>query len=489
MYKNLWALGFSCLLTLPFSARALEIISPTDDGVVIGDTARFIILCDGSPRISAIIEGNSHPVLWTKESFGGRWVGDVFLPSKGDHTVLLEGQCGNTQVSAEVHFDNSIESSIEIADLVISRFFSKNKPDSLDWNWGPAIFLYPLLKIAPKSVHAAQYISYVIKYHQHHLSKGLPKIQWADACPSALSAFDLAIAHHDGFAWSSVEKVISWIKTAKRNKVGSIDHLGYNNIKSFWFPSSIWVDSLMMWDVLAVKYALYAKDENLLRFGVDQPFVFADNLRNPQTGLFFHAWNLDKDLPYPENNAHWLRGNGWALVSMAEILLLIGEEHERYQELSNLFVDLAEAIFPYRQPSGYWDTVVDDPGYAYEESSGSALVATGYAIGARLGLLPPEYRQLARDTFQAITARMKRRSPGFTMEEISMGTNPESKLGYKLIPKDRNISYGVGAFLLLANELSEDSFDSIESIKRFQLHSIPFQKYVALPESSCCSDK
>lgn len=117
-------------------------------------------------------------------------------------------------------------------------------------------------------------------------------------------------------------------------------------------------------------------------------------------------------------------------------------------------------MLPHRQPSGYWDTVLDEPGYAYEESSCSTLVAAGYAKGVRLGLLPVEYRQYARDTFQAITARMKRRSVGFPMEKISMGTNPANRFGYKMELKDRNISYGVGSFLLLADELSDDSFDS-----------------------------
>ena len=94
------------------------------------------------------------------------------------------------------------------------------------------------------------------------------------------------------------------------------------------------------------------------------------------------------------------------------------------------------------------------PGYAYEESSGSALIAAGYAMGVRLGLLDDSYLDFAFDTFQGITSRMVKRGEGYTMEEISIGTNPSNKLGYKLVPKDRNISYGVGAFLLLADELS-----------------------------------
>lgn len=448
-----------CLLLSCASHRGLDILSPTQDGVVIGNSAKFVIQCESAPRTRARVDGKQMEIPWTKLPNQDLWTGDLQLPRKGAHAVVLKGTCGKHDRIGEVHFDNSIESSVEIADLAIAPFIAQNSPEKLAWDWGPAIFLYPLLKIAPKSAHKTEYIDYVERYHRWHADKGLPTIRWADHCPSALSAFDLAKSYQKEFAWSSVETVIDWIKTAERNDLGSIDHLGTNNIRAMWFPRSIWIDSLVMWTLIAVKYALHKGDDQLLEFGLEQSLLFADKLRNPETGLFVHAWNIEKNRSYPENHAHWLRGHGWALVAMVEILQLIGKEHERYRDLAEVFVNLAQATRPHRLPSGYWDTVLDAPGYAYEESSGSALIATAYAKGNRLGLLPDAYRELARDTFQAITARMKRRETGFTVEEISRMTIPASQHGYKLVGKGRNISYGVGAFVLLADELADDSFD------------------------------
>jgi unsaturated rhamnogalacturonyl hydrolase len=115
----------------------------------------------------------------------------------------------------------------------------------------------------------------------------------------------------------------------------------------------------------------------------------------------------------------------------------------------------------YRQVSGFWDTVMAQPGYAYEESSGSALVAAAWAKGVRLGLLPLEFQTLAVDGFMAIAARLQRRGPGqYSMEEISIGTNPSGRLGYRLVPKLPNINYGVGSLLLLAHELADVDFSS-----------------------------
>jgi unsaturated rhamnogalacturonyl hydrolase len=95
------------------------------------------------------------------------------------------------------------------------------------------------------------------------------------------------------------------------------------------------------------------------------------------------------------------------------------EYADYYTQYSEIFVSLAHSIFPYRQSSGYWDTVIMDPGFGYEESSGSALVAYCFAKGARLGLLPPEYRAYAKETFSAIVARMHNRKDGYSMAEIS----------------------------------------------------------------------
>jgi hypothetical protein len=44
------------------------------------------------------------------------------------------------------------------------------------------------------------------------------------------------------------------------------------------------------------------------------------------------------------------------------------------------------------------------------------------------------------------------------MTDISIGTNPSGRMGYKVLPTRGNINYGVGAFLLLADELSDVNF-------------------------------
>jgi len=285
----------------------------------------------------------------------------------------------------------------------------------------------------------------------------LGTINWADKCPAALSALVLLQEYGRDEGRANLDQVVDYLVRAPRNELGSLDHLGQGNVLSFFVPGSIWVDSLMMWALLAVQYGMVQND-SLAQFGLDQPLIFANLLRDANTGLFHHAWHVAEARTFPRHNAFWLRGNGWVLVSLVEMLSALDTDHPQYEPLAQLFVDLATSLESYRQPSGYWDTVVAEPGFAYEESSGTALVAYAWAKGNRLGLLPDRFRGQARDSLQAIVSRMRRRPPGFTMEEISRGTNPSFRWGYRLVPKDRNISCGVGALLLLSAELADDEF-------------------------------
>ncbi len=168
----------------------------------------------------------------------------------------------------------------------------------------------------------------------------------ADTCPPALSAYHLKRAYGEDFAMPNVEKVIAYIKSVEKNDLNSIDHLG-SNFESLFYPSSIWVDSLMMWVLISIQYGLDTDDPELLDLALPQPQIFTSRLTDPESGLLFHAWNI------PENK-----------------------------------------IMP----------------------------------------------------------------DGYSMEEISLATNPFSKWGYKLVPKSSDVLYGVGAFLLLAEELAHDEF-------------------------------
>lgn len=450
------ALSLSCMLAICGCQVTPQVLSPTQDGVVIGDTARLILRSFCGTDFQVRLDDAEVEPDWRADVYDGRWLSDIPLPFRGEHTLSLVKRCGLGNWEETIAFRNDLEDSVEVIDLAAPYAMSLDAPEDLNWNWVAAIFLYPLARVAAISEQGETYLDYVRRHHQHYM-QDVPNIDLADACPPALSAFHLARAYGEDFAMPNVDRVIDYIKTTDRNAIGSIDHLG-TSLESLFFDSSIWVDSLMMWVLIAAQVGLDRDDAELLDFALPQPFIFADRLLDPVTGLMFHAWNVELDTLLPPYGIPWLRGNGWVLTAVLEMISEMGPDHPAYDDYTAFFTGLAEATLPFRQPSGYWDTVIFHPGYGYEESSGSALIAFAYAKGARMGLLAPEYRDYARDTFSAITARMKKQPNGYSMEEISMGTNPMGKTGYALIPKTNWKLYGYGALLLLAEELAGEAF-------------------------------
>jgi unsaturated rhamnogalacturonyl hydrolase len=432
----------SCLISEP------EIISPADNGLVYGKTCKLIVKSCSRPDLNVILDGEECAALWLKEAWPFRWMAEIAVPNKGEHELVVKRGASET---ARIRFNNGL-SIDEIAEKVISQYFFDNKPENLKWDWAPAVFLYGLMKYAPFSSNEGRCIDYVSAYHRTWLEKGLPKINWADECPPALSALMLNELYGMEFAMPAVIKVVSYIRTAPRNVLGSINHLGSSPF-SLVYPDSIWVDSLMMWALPAVQYSVDANDSGLLEFGLAQPFIFADKLLDNETGLFHHAWNIDAGTLCPKDNAIWLRGNAWVLVSIIEMISTLDKNHPRYPELCGLFRNLADSTLTYRQPSGFWDTVMAEPGYAYEESSGTALIAYAYAKGYRLGLLDESFMAAALDTFSSITARLEKGAGGYSVTGVSSGTIPSNRLGYKLVPTGDNILYGAGAYLMLATEM------------------------------------
>jgi hypothetical protein len=356
--------------------------------VVLGHRLKVVVTCGSAPNLNLTLDGRDQPVSWQRLAHRNRWLGEIQVVGRGRHVLEVDGRCGLWRVRQERHFTNALP-PVEIAESVVERFFHIHHLDRLDWNWGEAVFLYGLAQLAAHSEHEIQYVDILSRYHGRHADRGLGTIDWADKCPAALSALVLQQEYGRDTGWANVERVVKYLVTAPRNELGSLDHLGQETAFSFFVPGSMWVDSLMMWALLAVQYGLEHNDV-LAQFGLDQPRIFANLLRDAETGLFHHAWHLAEARTFPHHNAFWLRGNGWVLVSLVEI--------------------------------------------------------------------PDRFRGLARDSLQAIVSRLRRRPPGFTMEEISRGTNPSSRWGYRLVPKDRNISYGVGALLMLSAELAGDEF-------------------------------
>jgi len=375
--------------------------------------------------------------------------------------------------SARASFGNQADDSLIVGRQVAAGYLARHDLRRLEWQWGEGVLLYGLLRFAQSlpagDPERAATLDAIEGFHQEHATRGRPGIDYPDRCSPALSALGLARDEGRPAALPGAVDVADYLRTERRNALGTIDHLGSRSrmrklanlaqvlryVLPFLGPSignwarSIWVDSLMMYALFSAQWGRHAGDPNLEDFGLRQPGLFADVLQDPRTGLFHHGW----DVPHRRTlGAVWLRGNGWVIATCVEMLEQTPPGHPARARLEGIVRDQAQGLLARQGPSGLWGTLLEDD-RSYLEASGSALVAFGLAKGARLGVLGPDARDAARRAFRALVARLEPASGGPALTGTSTATNALPAWTYELIPRKADVDYGVGAFLLLAAEL------------------------------------
>ena len=336
----------------------------------------------------------------------------------------------------------------------VAKHSMRVDPSDRKWDWEDAVFLYGLSEYGknhPKPEMKKMIVEYLKAYQEHWLKRGIPEIDRSDACPSALTALTLAEDWGVSNYLTNLDSVIYYLKNEPRNTAGTINHLGHSWLR-FFYPASIWVDSLMMIGVLSSRIGSFQADTAFMEFAARQPGIFSEKLQDPKDKLFRHAWYEKSGQLVPSDAAYWLRGNGWVLVATLQILERMPKNHPLYEKNLNIFRTLAYALIHQQRPNGFWGTLINIK-RSYDETSGTALVGYALARGYRLGLLDSSASQSAQKAYQATLSKVKKTKKGHSLGGISAATNPTPKFIYLLVPKVSDKGYGVGPFLMLASEI------------------------------------
>lgn len=137
---------------------------------------------------------------------------------------------------------------------------------------------------------------------------------------------------------------------------------------------ALWLDDLFM-AVPALAYmGMYSGDNTYFDDAVKQVLQFAERMFNPQRGLFMHAWILDME-EHPQ--FHWGRANGWAIMTMIELLEVLPEGYEGRDKVLNLLKKHIRGLANYQSAQGFWHQLLDRND-SYLETSATAIYT--YAI-------------------------------------------------------------------------------------------------------------
>jgi len=203
-------------------------------------------------------------------------------------------------------------------------------------------------------------------------------------------------------------------KTALATLREQLEHHPRTTAGAFWhkkiYPSQVWLDGVYMGIPFLAHYEQLSGhgdfDEVLAEFK-----VVREKLRDPQTGLYYHAWDEAKAQDWADKESglspnFWSRGMGWMAMALVDVLDYIPAENaEQRQYLIDMINELAPVLEKYQDgKTGTWWQVADKPGARgnYLEATASSMFTYFFAKAINNGYLPDSYAPLAKKSYQGL---------------------------------------------------------------------------------------
>lgn len=337
---------------------------------------------------------------------------------------------------------------LPLARLIARHAFTSRPAFSLPWRWDAAVALIGLCELIDVCATSASELEHhVFDFASRH--RTLEAMTMADHCVGAQACARIVGRRDSVEAHFAVHRVAQHLHHAPRNDAGVLDHLGHRAWYRYVYPRSLWVDSMMMYVATAHILGNKLDDPRLRELARSHGEVFCAHLQD-NDGLFRHYCCLGRST----RSVRWLRGNGWAAMSLCTLV-----DPTRDDELRAAWWRLSEVLLNRQRDDGLWPTLLDEP-RSPAEISGAALVACALARGARLGQLPRALDPLARDaawrTWRGLQPWLRKTRHGLSVTGISAPTIPGPTFAYRWAPRLTDLGYGTGAVLMLATELAKE---------------------------------
>ena len=137
------------------------------------------------------------------------------------------------------------------------------------------------------------------------------------------------------------------------------------------YRNTLWHDDMFMGIPSVALMGKYAKADGDKYFdeAVKQVKQFAQRMFVPEKGLFRHGWVQDmKEHPA----FHWGRANGWAILTMCEVLDVLPENHPGRADVLRLLEAHARGLVALQDKDGFWHQLLDKND-TYQEASATAI--------------------------------------------------------------------------------------------------------------------
>jgi rhamnogalacturonyl hydrolase YesR len=148
-------------------------------------------------------------------------------------------------------------------------------------------------------------------------------------------------------------------------------------------PNTLWLDDLFMAVPALAQMGKLTGDVKYYDDAVKQVRQFSERMFNKEKGLYMHGWVQAME-EHPE--FHWARANGWAVMTLVELLDVLPTTHEGYEDVLKQLQMHIKGLVQYQDGTGFWHQLIDRND-TYLETSATAIYTYSIAKAINNGYI------------------------------------------------------------------------------------------------------
>ena len=212
--------------------------------------------------------------------------------------------------------------------------------------------------------------------------------------------------------------------------------------------NTLWLDDMFMGIPTVAYMGKLMDDVTYYDEAVRQIKQFAQRMWVPEKQLFRHGW-VESMEEHPA--FHWGRANGWAILTMCEVLDVLPEDHPGRPEIMTLLKAHASGLARLQHHDGFWHQLLDRND-TYLEASATAIYTYCLAHAVNKGWLDAKvYGPVAQLGWHAVASSVNAKGQ---VEQVCVGTGmgfDPSFYAYR--PTHVMAAHGYGPVLLAGAEI------------------------------------
>ena len=212
--------------------------------------------------------------------------------------------------------------------------------------------------------------------------------------------------------------------------------------------NTIWLDDLFMSVPALAQMGKLTGDPKYYDEACKQVLAFSARMFNKEKGLFMHGW-VEGMTEHPQ--FHWARANGWAIMTMVELLDILPENHPKRNEILTLLKAHAKGLAACQSNSGFWHQLLDRSD-SYLETSATAIYTFSFARAINRGWIDPiAYSPATLLAWNAVSTKVNNQGQvEGTCVGTGMGFDPAF---YEYRPISPYAAHGYGPTILAGAEI------------------------------------